>query len=473
MAQHRRVTNTEVSFRKWYPVVGVLVGFCLLLIGVYHSNQLDIPAWRIPVIMVSFIWMCIVIVAAHFNRPAQGEPPNLRVAVVIPSHNEDAEMLRAMLISLDEQIWLPTAVYFIENGETNGDAERVFREWGRWTRIERAVFIHRDEAGKRGAQGLAFVRIFAEGDIDVIASVDGDTELDPSAIYEGLKPFRDPAVMSVAGLLVGKNRSQNLLTRIVDLGFVSSFMNGRAAWSSFGSVAVNCGGLAFYRAWVLEKHLPEYLGQQLFKDSLIRRLFPRVKFIQRLLQPREVNSGDDRVATGLAALEGRTVFQETSVGYTLLPSNLGHLTRQRGRWWRSWWWGGLWLIRRMSPTRAIWWLVASQYVTFTLYAIMAPLVLIYDPIVQHKFPWVFFVYVSMLSYLRSARTLAVSRPNQSLGQQVGNYLLLAPLVTILNLWLCAALQIWGGLTFYETGWRTRQKVEVGLQVSPDQRVIDH
>jgi len=70
--------------------------------------------------------------------------------------------------------------------------------------------------------------------------------------------------------------------------------------------------------------------------------------------------------------------------------------------------------------------------------------------------------VTGLSYLRSARTLAVQRPDQSLTSQLRNFLLLPPLVSLLNFWLCTLLQWWGLFTFYETGWRTRQKVEVGI-----------
>ena len=441
-----RKTNPDtdyVTIRRWYPLVGFLVAAYMVAIGIYHFNQLGIPAWRIPVIMLSFAWMAVILIAAHFNRPARGAAPDLKVGVIIPSHNEDPEMLRTMLASLDNQTRLPYAVYFVENGETNGEAERIFTEWQRRTLIPRIKFIYRTMAGKRGAQGEALAKEFARQDcVDIITTVDGDTRLDPRAILEGLKPFADPEVTSVAGLLVGANRKRNLLTRIVDLGFVSSFMNGRAAWSTFNSVAVNCGGLAFYRAWVIRKHFQEYLTQTLFG--------------------REVNSGDDRVLTGFAAQEGRTKFQETSVGYTLLPDNIGHLSRQRGRWWRSFWWGSIWLIRRCSPTRAVWWLVASQYVTFTLYAVMFPLVLIYDPITHRKFPWAFFVYIIGLAYLRAARTLAVKRPDQMLGSQLANFVFIAPLVTILNIWLCTCLQIWGGLTWYVTGWKTRHKVEVGL-----------
>ena len=441
--RRREKRGSGVVMRRWYPVVAVMVAIYLSLLGLYHTRQLSIPAWRIPVIMVSFAWMCVTIIAAHFNRPARGPAPALRVGVVVPSLNEDSAMLEAMLDSLDRQSLLPNVVYFVENGETNGEAKRIFTAWAGRTRIPRTRFIYRTEAGKRDAQVAAFIEEFALPDyVDIIITVDGDTELDPMAILEGLKPFNDPETMSVAGLLIGKNRTHNLLTCIVDVGFVASFMNGRAAWSSFSSVAVNCGGLALYRSWVIKKYLREYAEQTLLGHK--------------------VNSGDDRMLTAFAALEGRTVFQETSVGYTLLPSNLGHLTRQRGRWWRSFWWGGIWLIRRFRPTRAIWWLVASQYVTFVLYAVMFPLILIYDPIMHHKFPSTFFLYVIGLSYLRSARTLAVDRPDQTLRCQLLNFVFIPPLVTLLNLWLCTVLQWWGMFTFYETGWRTRQKVEVGI-----------
>jgi hyaluronan synthase len=439
----RSSTQPRVTLRRYYWVIGLLVVGSLVFLGLHHLEQLRIASWRIPVISVSFIWMCVTLLAAHCNQPVKGCASTLKAGLVIPSHNEDPAMLEEMLASIDAQTILPHVVYFIENGGTNGDAERIFTTWARQTLVPRTVFMYRAQAGKRDAQVAAFLREFRRKDmVDVIVTVDGDTELDPRALFEGLKPFDDPKVMSVAGLLVGKNRADNVLTRIVDLGFVSSFMNGRAAWSAFGSVAVNCGGLAFYRSWVIKTHLKEYVEQTLFG--------------------RKLHSGDDRMLTAFAALEGRTVFQETSVGYTLLPSNFSHLTRQRGRWWRSFWWGGIWLIRRFEPTRIIWWLVASQYVTFILYAVLFPLVLFYDPVRTHTIPWAFFAYAFGLSYLRSARTLAVNRPDQSWYSQLINFLIISPFVVLLNLWLCTILQWWGLFTFYETGWRTRQKVEVGI-----------
>lgn len=430
-----------VSLRRWYPLFAILLGIYLIILGWHHWNQLSIPLWRTPVIILSFGWLVLTIVAAHLNRPVKNNfIPNARIVAVIPSHNEDPNMLQAMFDGMDRQTVKPDALYFVENGGTDGNAERIIAQWKQTTSIREVYFNYREEASKRGAQGLAFEK---EDDFNaIVITVDGDTLLDPHAIENGIKPFIDPEVTSVAGLLVGLNRNKNMLTRIVDISFVASFVNGRAAWSRFNSVAVNCGGLAFYRLWVIKKHLHDYLNQT--------------------VAGRQVQSGDDRMLTGFAALEGKTVFQETSVGYTLLPENINHLTRQRGRWWRSFWWGGIWLIRRFSPRRAIWWLVMSQYITFVLYAVMFPLILVVDPILNQKFPWFFFLYIAGLSYVRCARTLAVKRPDQSFASQFFGFLLLAPLSTLLNIWLCTILQWWGMFTFRTTGWRTRQKVEVGI-----------
>lgn len=436
-----RSTNNPpgiVTLRRGYSIFAAAVGAYMVFLAWHHYGQLGMPIWRIPVIVISFAWLTLTVVAAHLNAPSKAETPDLSIAAIVPSHNEDPTMMRAMLDSLDAQTKPFAAVYFIENGGTDGNAERVFNEWAAQTPIPLTRFIYRAEPGKRDAQAVAF----AQCTTDIIATIDGDTRLDPYANENGLKPFSDPKVMSVAGLLIGLNRAKNLLTRVLDLGFVSSFMNGRAAWSRFNSVAVNCGGLAYYRTWVVKTHLYDYRTQT--------------------VTGRKVSSGDDRILTGYAALEGKTKFQENAVAYTLLPENMSHLTRQRGRWWRSFWWGGVWLLRRFNPNRLIWWLVLSQYITFCLYAVMFPVILLVDPIVNQKFPWMFFLYIAGLSYVRSARTLAVKRPDQSTKAQIISYVLLSPLATIINLWLCTALQWWGLFTFRTTGWRTRQKVEVGL-----------
>jgi hyaluronan synthase len=433
----------NVTFRRSYWVLTVTVLCALGWLAYYHWDQVRIPILRTPVIILSFGWLIVILVAAHFNHPIRWRGTmKYKVLGVVPNHNEDPAMFRRMLDSLAAQTYHLHALIVVENGATNGECRKVFDAWATTQNaIPNVEMLYNPKPSKRHAQGRAWQHTWA-ATCDITGTIDGDVELAPTAVENGLRPFRDAHVMSVAGLLVGKNHNTNVLTRLVNLSFVSSFMNGRAAWSTFRSVAVNCGGLAFYRMHIVQQHLGDYLGQTLLG--------------------KEVNSGDDRILTGYAALHGKTVFQETCVGYTLLPENMGHLTRQRGRWWRSFWWGGVWLLRRFSPDRAIWWLVLSQYITFALYAVMIPIILLYDPLKTGHFPWEFFVYIAGLSYVRMARTLKVRRPDESTKAQVLTYLLGAPFVPLLNLWLCTILQFWGAVTFWETGWRTRKTVEVGV-----------
>jgi len=473
MGSLKKQMEGTVTLRRSYGIVAFLVFAGLTALTVYHVNQLGMTNWRIPIIMISFVWLVLIIVAAHANRPATNNPPKSAdgmTAAVITVFNEDPVTFRKMLDTLDIQRFRLKTVIVVNDGSYTTTVEiddrypeghprrevevqhkddslrEIFEDWKRQTRIRDAVYHYQPNAGKRHAQKWAFDLLRGRSIAEVpnyIVTIDSDTILDQNAIYNGLRPFDDDKVMSVAGLLVGLNASENLLTRAINLGFESSFMNGRAAWSTFKSVAVNCGGLAIYRSNVVFTHLHEYTNQTVWG--------------------RPANSGDDRIMTAFAAMHGKTVFQEDCVGYTLLPNNRKHLTKQRCRWWRSFWWGGVWLLKRLPITRMIWWLVLSQYVTFVLYSVVFPTVLIIDPIIHQKLPWEFFVYVFFLSYLRTARTLQIKRPDVSTGTQILTYLWGSPANTLINLWLCTALQWYGLFTFGNTGWSTRgQGAEVGV-----------
>jgi len=95
---------------------------------------------------------------------------------------------------------------------------------------------------KREAQMIA---IEACPQATIHMTLDSDVELgSPLTIERGLGPFTRKRVMSVCGFLLGRNHSTNLLTKLVDLGFVTAYTNGRAAQSMFSSVTVNSGGLS-------------------------------------------------------------------------------------------------------------------------------------------------------------------------------------------------------------------------------------
>jgi hyaluronan synthase len=171
-------------------------------------------------------------------------------------------------------------------------------------------------SGKRVAQSQAFYEY--QDEADIFLTMDSDTVLDENAIYEGCVPFQDSEIMSVAGLLLSENRT-TLISKMLGISFPVSFTNGRASASVYNAVSVSCGGLALYRNTVIKKFLDHYLNQIVFGQ---RAMF-----------------GDDRMLTHYASLLGKTIYQETAIGYTLMPENISHLTRQRVRWWKSFWWG--------------------------------------------------------------------------------------------------------------------------------------
>ena len=413
----------------------------LAILGLHHSRNATSAYLLNPIATISFVWFAFILISAHCNPQWRGKAPDMKVGIVVPAYQEDPVMLRAMLDSFEQQTIRPHAVILVENGVDKPTLKDIFDEWANTTSISLAQYLCNEEASKRKAQVMG-IRLLNELNIgiDVLVTVDSDTRLDPKAIENGLIPFSDDNVRSVAGLLVSENRRTNWLTRTVDLSFVGSFVNGRAGWSAWRSVVVNCGGLAFYRMNAIVQHLDEYANQTVAGHPM--------------------SLGDDRMLTSFASLEGATVFNERSVGYTLMPENLGHLSRQRSRWWRSFWWGGLWLLRRHSPRRMAWWLVLSQYIAFILYAFVLPIVFVISPILNREVPWALIVYVVGLSYLRTARTLLIKRPDQSAGSQLLNWLILSPAATVLNIWICSCLQWYGLFTHRRAGWNTRQKVEV-------------
>lgn len=225
------------------------------------------------------------------------------------------------------------------------------------------------------------------------------------------------------------------------MGFIAAFLNGRAGFSRVGSVSVNAGGLAFYRARIIRDNLDHYLTQTVLGNH--------------------VQSGDDAMLTRYALLEGRCVFQRASVGYTLHPENLKHLSNQRLRWHRSFFWGNTWLLYRFPMTRLIWWMTLWQFIDFAFMTIIMPMALVVVPLTSGHFGWAMIPFIILLAYIQSAQYLSVRRPDQTYRSQIGLFLL-APLGSFLNFYIGWALQYVGLFTVAKTGWSTRQDVEVGL-----------
>jgi hyaluronan synthase len=361
-----------------------------------------------------------------------------RLVVNVPCYNEDPEALRQCLASMLAQTRRPDVVHVVDDGSSvDYDAvRRWFCEAAPQAGIE-AVWVRQDNAGKRRAQG---VTVRANPDADFYLTVDSDAVLDPRAVEEGLKPFADARVQSVAGVVMLANVRRNFLTRASELWFVVGQLIDRSAMSAMGGVLVNSGALAFYRGSLLRRHLDGYLNETFFG--------------------RPVELSDDSMLTIYALTEGRAVQQPTSFAFTLMPERYGHHRRQYIRWMRgafirSWWrFKYLPLGSYAYWTHLLGWVqMALSTGTFLTFFVYVPLAV--DP---GLLPY-FLVVPLLVGYGQSLRYFTVRREDMSRWEHVQIYLL-TPVVAMYSFFVLRLLRYYAIATCRRTGWGTRQQVEL-------------
>jgi hyaluronan synthase len=362
-------------------------------------------------------------------------------AVVLPVFNEDPDLLARCLDSLLSQSRLPDLVLVTDDGSAV-DYSRVRAEFeaaamaagvaASWERFP----VNR---GKRDAQAAAFR---GAPQADVYITVDSDTILDYHAIAEGMKPFADPGVQSVAGLLLVANHRRNLLTRATELWYVTSELADRAAQSAFRSVLVNAGTFALYRAAIVHASMDAYVNETFFG--------------------RRVEFSDDSMLTLQALLAGKTVQQPTAIGFTVMPETVSHHARQYLRWMRGMTIRTFWRFRYLPLHRYAYWQHLLRWVqAFTTIPLFFT-VMIAEPVIHQTWtPWILLV-PPLVGYGKSLRYLTVRRPDEPWWSQLLTWLL-APLVAVWQYTVLRGIWWYATATCLRTGWGTRQEgVEVTL-----------
>lgn len=378
------------------------------------------------------------------TRRQQAQLDRLHVAVLVPVYNEDPAALRAGLASLLTQTRRPDIIAVVDDGSTvdydpiiawlAGAAANHRVAW-RWDR--------QDNAGKRHAQGLG---VHLAPDADVYLTVDSDALLDRRALSEGLKPFADPRIQSVAGIVLALNNRTNLLTRLTDLWFVTGQLTDRSAMSTMGSVLVNSGPLALYRGDLVRDNLDGYLNET--------------------FAGRRVEFSDDSMLTIYALDRGKAVQQPTAISFTLMPETLDHHVRQYMRWMRGATIRSFWRFRHLPLTGYAYWGHLIAWVQMTLGAVVFIALFIVQPVVDPAaVPW-FLVVPVLVGYGQAARYLTLRRSDESLRSQLLTFAL-APAATLWAFFILRALRWWAMCTPFKTGWGTRTAgVEITLAPEP-------
>jgi hyaluronan synthase len=439
-------------------------------------------AWVYALVFLVLAWQTA---AAYLERPHRGgnAPDGLKTAVVVPVFNEDETLLERGLESLLSQSRRPDAILVADDGSAKEDGtprdysgvRRRFEAAARaagvaawWTRLP-------VNQGKRHAHAAAFVAAAAA---DVYVTGDSDAILDYFAVEEGMKPFADPEVQSVAGLLLIANHRRKLLpppvpaeggdgneksrlarvlergaglasnckktviTRSTELWYVTSELTDRSAQSLMSSVLVNTGTFALYRGEVIRECLDAYVNET--------------------FAGRRVQFSDDSMLTLFALLKGKTVQQPTAIGFTAMPDNLSHHGRQYLRWMRGMTIRTFWRFRYLPLNRFAYWQHMLRWVQACVTVPVFFTVVVVEPVLRGSWSPGLLLVPVLIGYGRCLRYLTIRRYDEPWWSQLVTYSL-APAVALWQYTVLRAIWWYGMATCLKTGWGTRQNgVEVTL-----------
>jgi len=429
------------------PVIAIVGGSIYLHQSGLNNRILSDPVLLCTwVVTVAFILLQLVLAWCQrpftVNRRQRAELDQLRVTVVIPCYNEDAKILDRTIASLMRQTRLPDHIEVVDDGSTVDYTE--IREW--WLdnspRGVRFSWVRQRNAGKKHAQAVTFT---SDHDAHIFVTIDSDSALDRRAIEEGLKPFADPRVVSVAALATAIKIDKNLLTRAIghrSLVFQLFAMSAQSV--ARGSVLINPGAFSLYWAPLIRKIVPAYLGETFFGTP--------------------VTLGDDTALTMFALLHGRAVHQPTAVSMPVYPETLTHHLRQWTRWMRASTIRMLWRIRYLPILSYGWFFtVYTICALFTSVAITLAIPLAWPA--TESLVFASLVALVVWPWAISLRLATVHRSDQSfLNKFIG-----VALLPVAALWYLIVLRQWrfyGIATCWRQSWVTREQVEVRLEDDP-------
>lgn len=422
-----------------------------LVVTVRHGMGSETSLGLVWLACFALLWW---VPLAWFERPMRAtggqaaELDRLSVTVQIPVYNEDPRVLEMCLRSVLEQSRRVDRVRVVDDGSADPDTGEAvdyadirdrFLERAAAAGVE-ATWDRTPNRGKRYAQ----MHVLAQDDADVFVTLDSDSVMDRHAVREGLAPFADPKVQSVAGHVIVLNRSTNLLTRMTGLLYLPFTRGLRSAQSVLRRVTINSGTLAFYRAHLVRDRAGVYENET---------------FMGR---PMQMN--DDSMLTFYALLEGDTVHQPSSLVFTLVPERAGHYFGQQLRWMRGTTVRHLWWLRYMPVRGVVFWVTVLEYLHLFLgYAI--PLLILAHPGLRAQagdIAVAALVIGTAVGYLMTLRIFTIVRSDETVLQRFLLFLL-APVATLWRLVLLRPLYLYAMLTCGRIAdWGTRDRVEVSL-----------
>lgn len=432
-----------------------------------HGNRLA-TAWALSFLLLWWVPL------AWLERPVKATPRQqaqldlLYVAVQIPAYNEDESALRLCIQSLFDQTRRPNRIYVVDDGSKDKATDRVidYAEIRRWFLTEtkrlgiHGVWDRQVNQGKRHAQANSLRREAAllkgSGRSEIFMTLDSDSVLDRKAVEEGLKPFSDPRVHSVAGHVVVLNSRDNVLTFMTSMLYLPFTRGLRSAQSVLKRVMVNSGTLAFYRTDTLLKYLGVYENER-FRGK-----------------PMQMN--DDSLMTMYALLaedgHGKAVHQPSSVCFTLVPNKVQHYLNQQFRWMRGTFVRTFWWFKYMRITSITFWMPVME-LTQLILSLVIPVALVQQtrPGDLMDLVWSTMWVGLGVNYVIALRFFSIDRSDEPAWFRWALFIT-SPVTAIWRLLILRPMYFYALFTCWKIGkWGTRDSgVEVGMKIEPKDAV---
>jgi hyaluronan synthase len=431
----------------------IVVPLTMIAAGSFYLHRRAIGATSPTADLMYCVWALSLgfvltqLALAWLQRPfkvsgaQQAKLDRLAVAAVIPCYNEDPAILDRTIYSLFAQTRPLDWVIVVDDGSTENYAA-IRARWEADRSGTEFVWVRQDNQGKKHAQAAAFQTI---PQADIYATMDSDSALERRAIEEGLKPFADREVVSVAGLEMAYNLTTNLLTRAMGMRSLAFQLFTMSAQSvAGGNVVINPGAFSLYRGWLIHRILPGYVGERFFGIP--------------------VTLGDDTALTLYALLHGRAVHQPTAVAMPVYPETLSHHLRQWTRWMRASTIRTLWRIRYLRPRSYAWWFVLYQQYAFFASVAVSLAVPFAWPATRNL---IFASSIALIAWpiAVAMRLITVHRSDVRWRAWLASTVLL-PFAALWYLLVLRQIRFYGMATCHRQGWITRKKVEVTLSSPP-------
>ena len=447
----------KISIPKigWVLRISTVIGIsCMLvyffIIGLSLQDPLIIFSTLMPIqelIIVSVGWF-------FYRNLARKTAGKELVSVLIPIFNQKT-MISIVVDAIANSTYKNIEMIAVNDGSTDGTKEILNHLKKKYSHLK---VIHKKNGGKRKANAAGFAK--AKGDF--IVFVDSDSVIDENAIEEFMKTFHaNPDVGAMVGHAQVWNSKKNLLTKMQDSWYDSSFNIVKTTESTLKSVVCCSGCLSAYRRDAIKNFIPLWNKQNIpkknnhseskyFKSNPWKsKRFAKTATIM-LEWISKFDDAEDIALTSQALVDWKSTYVSSAKVYTEVPDNIKGFLKQQVRWKKGWTRTGFFLMTffwRKNP------LISTVFYINTISSFatpfIMPIVYIYSPLFLNQY-WIPLLSLLMIISIGIVHGLDYKcRDSTSMAWKY------KPLTNIFTAFTLPWLIIPALLTFKKSQWFTR------------------